>query len=108
MLTNFNIYLTLRYKNYFIAASIVILNIHRKCSYRNMGELDITIGIPIANNEDTIKQTLNLLTNQSRKPDRIIIVYHSTDSTPRIIDRTDHSVDIRIDLYKRSNTTSGV
>lgn len=73
-----------------------------------MGELDITIGIPTANNEDSIKQTLNSLINQSRKPDRIIIVDDSTDSTPRIIDRIDHSVDIRIDLYKQSNEGHGV
>lgn len=73
-----------------------------------MGELDIVIGIPTANNEDSIKETLDSIINQSRKPDRIIVVDNSTDSTPRIIDRIDRSVDVRVDLYKQSNKGHGV
>lgn len=67
-----------------------------------MDNLTIEVGIPTANNEDTIRTTLQSLINQRRKPDRIIIVDDSTDSTPEIVRDVARTTEIPIDLFSQS------
>lgn len=73
-----------------------------------MNDLVIEVGIPSANNKHTIRETLESLTKQSRKPDRIIIVDNSTDSTPEIIKRISETTEVDVDIYTQSNRGNGV
>ena len=73
-----------------------------------MDDLVIEVGIPTANNEDTIEETLETLASQNRKPDRVIIVDNSTDSTPKIVKEFSKNANLQIDLYKQSSPGKGV
>ena len=74
----------------------------------SMGDLRVEVGIPTANNEDTIGETLRTVVSQTRTPDRIIIVDNSTDSTPEIINNIAEGTDVEIDVYPQSDSGNGV
>lgn len=73
-----------------------------------MDDLCIEVGIPTANNEDTIGETLRTIVSQTRPPDRVIIVDNSVDSTPEIIDNIMKETSVKIDLYAQSEDGDGV
>jgi len=73
-----------------------------------MDDLTVEVGIPTFNNSDTIKQTLESLTNQIRKPDRIIIVDNSDDGTPEIVSEFSKMSNVCVDFYKQSDRGRGV
>ena len=50
------------------------------------GSETVVVGIPTYNNEESIGDTIELLVNQTRPPDRILCCDASTDRTPEIID----------------------
>lgn len=68
----------------------------------------ITVGIPTMNNESTIRATLESLLNQTRLPDRIIVVDASDDKTPEIIRKLDREHETPIDIYIQSSDGRGV
>lgn len=70
--------------------------------------LSIAVGIPTANSEDTIRETLESLIDQTVSPDRIIVVDASTDSTPDIIQEVDSETPIPIECHEQSNEGRGV
>lgn len=71
-------------------------------------ELTFAVGIPTYNNEATIRETLESLINQTRKPDRIIIVDASTDRTPDIVEDVAAETDVPIDYIRQSDRGRGV
>lgn len=70
--------------------------------------LSIAVGIPTANNEETIRDTLESLIDQTVPPDRIIIVDASTDSTPAIVQEVDSETTVVIECHKQSDRGRGV
>jgi glycosyltransferase involved in cell wall biosynthesis len=74
----------------------------------NLNELTLAVGIPTYNNEATIRKTLESLINQTRKPDRIIVVDASTDQTPDILRKVATETNIPIDYSRQSDQGRGV
>lgn len=70
--------------------------------------LSIAVGIPTANNEETIRETLESLTNQTIPPDRIIVVDASNDATPEIVREVASETAVPIEYHKQSNHGRGV
>jgi len=68
-----------------------------------LATIDLTVGIPTMNNEGTIRGTLESLLEQSRPPDRIIVVDASDDRTPDIVKNIASKSDVRIDYYRQSD-----
>jgi len=71
-------------------------------------DLSVTVGIPTRNNEDSIGETLALLLEQTRPPDRILVVDASTDRTPELIDRMASDSAVPIDRYDQPERGRGV
>lgn len=69
---------------------------------------EISVGIPTMNNKKTIRETLESLLQQTRPPDRIIVVDASDDRTPNIIREIADESDIPIDYYRQSEKGRGV
>jgi glycosyltransferase involved in cell wall biosynthesis len=72
------------------------------------GAVVTTVGIPTMNNSKTIKCSIKQLQNQTRLPDRVIIVDNSTDATPDIISEMATDTDFAIDLYDQPECGRGV
>lgn len=70
--------------------------------------LSLAVGIPTANSEDTIENTLESLVEQTVQPDRIIVVDASTDSTPDIVRAVDERATVPIELHHQSDRGRGV
>lgn len=68
----------------------------------------VAVGIPTKDNADTIRETLESLTAQTRRPDRIIVVDASTDDTPDIIREIADSSDIEFEYVRESSDGRGV
>jgi len=75
---------------------------------KDTGDLSIAVGIPTANNEATIRETLESLVNQTVQPDRIIVIDASTDATPEIVRAVDEETEAPIELHKQSSRGRGV
>lgn len=71
-------------------------------------DLTFTVGIPTYNNESTIRETLESLIDQTRQPDRIIVVDASTDRTPDIVADIAAETDVQIDYARQSDRGRGV
>jgi glycosyltransferase involved in cell wall biosynthesis len=71
-------------------------------------KLTIAVGIPTANNEDTIRETLESLLRQTVQPDRIIIIDASTDSTPNIVRSVNKNTSVPIEIHQQSTRGQGV
>jgi glycosyltransferase involved in cell wall biosynthesis len=75
---------------------------------KDTGDLSLTVGIPTANNEATIRETLESLANQTVQPDRIIVIDASTDATPDIVRAVDEETKVPIELHEQSSRGRGV
>lgn len=71
-------------------------------------EVSVTVGIPTRNNADTIEETLRVLVEQTRPPDRVVVVDASTDETPAIVEEVAAGSDVPIDCYEQSDRGRGV
>ena len=71
-------------------------------------ETKIAVGIPTMNSAATIKETLESLTEQTRTPDRIIVVDASTDETPDIVESVAEETEVPITLRRQSERGRGV
>jgi glycosyltransferase involved in cell wall biosynthesis len=71
-------------------------------------DVSIAVGIPTMNTAATIRETLESLVDQTRQPDRIIVVDASTDETPEIIEEFAEQTDVIITLRRQSETGRGV
>lgn len=67
-----------------------------------------TVGIPTMNNAGTIRRSIQQLQDQTRPPDRVIIVDNSTDETPDIIEEMATEVEFVVDRYQQSEYGRGV
>ena len=75
----------------------------------NWGDsVEATVGMPTMNNAETIRQSIEQLQEQTRLPDRVIIVDNSTDTTPEIVYDVATEVDFVVDLYQQSEYGRGV
>ena len=63
--------------------------------------MKISVIIPIYNNEETMERCLGAIFNQTRKPDEVIVVDCSTDSTPEIIKNKFPKVRLYHGSYRR-------
>lgn len=70
--------------------------------------LHISVGIPTMNNEESIERMLRQLDEQTRPPDRVIVVDASTDATPEIVADVGDDVAFDVDLYEQSDRGRGV
>jgi cellulose synthase/poly-beta-1,6-N-acetylglucosamine synthase-like glycosyltransferase len=68
----------------------------------------IAVGIPTMNCADTIEETLASLVDQTRPPDRIIVIDASTDRTPEIVRSFSAGVDVPIEVHEQSDRGRGV
>jgi hypothetical protein len=68
----------------------------------------IAVGIPTMNNAETIRETLESLVEQTRPPDRIIVVDASTDETPDIVRSVAAQTDVAFTLRRQSGDGRGV
>lgn len=71
-------------------------------------DYSVTVGIPTRNNENTIERTLQLLADQTRLPDRVLIVDASTDETPSIVREFARETSMSVDCYEQSSRGRGV
>ena len=75
---------------------------------QDTSDLSLAVGIPTANNESTIRETLESLVDQTVQPDRIIVVDASTDETPDIVRAVNEETIVPIELHKQSSRGRGV
>ena len=71
-------------------------------------DTSIAVGIPTMNSAATIRETLESLTEQTRLPDRIIVVDASTDETPDIVESVAAETEVQITLLRQSDRGRGV
>lgn len=68
----------------------------------------IAVGVPTKNNENSIRQTLESLLNQTRKPDRIVVVDASSDRTREIVESIAANSEVPFDILDESHKGRGV
>lgn len=73
-----------------------------------LADISIAVGMPTMDTAATIRETLESLIDQTRQPDRIIVVDASTDETPEIIGNVAEETDVTITLLRQSETGRGV
>lgn len=73
-----------------------------------LAEVSIAVGIPTMNSAATIRETLESLTEQTRPPDRIIVVDASTDETPDVVRAVADETVVPITLKSQSGVGRGV